>query len=126
MFAFDTPRPRRRPSLTPMIDVVFLLLVFFMLAARFGQDMSLTLTTAGGGESVWQGPPRLVELRAGGLLLNGVATDRTALVEALRPLLPAPDSPVLIRAGTGTDLGRVVALIDTLRDAGIGNLVVVE
>ncbi|NSY41645.1 biopolymer transporter ExbD, partial [Leisingera sp. ANG59] len=30
-------------SLTPMIDVVFLLLVFFMLASRFGMDTVLQL-----------------------------------------------------------------------------------
>ena len=35
MFTFEEPHKVRRPSLTPMIDVVFLLLVFFMLAARF-------------------------------------------------------------------------------------------
>ncbi|MEO0362761.1 MAG: biopolymer transporter ExbD, partial [Pseudomonadota bacterium] len=39
---FDLARaPRRRPSLTPMIDVVFLLLVFFMLAARFGVELAM-------------------------------------------------------------------------------------
>ena len=43
MLQFGPPRPRRKPSLTPMIDVVFLLLVFFMLAARFGQDVGLAL-----------------------------------------------------------------------------------
>ena len=48
MISFGPPRPARRPSLTPMIDVVFLLLVFFMLAARFGQDTRLPMSTAGG------------------------------------------------------------------------------
>jgi biopolymer transport protein ExbB len=42
------PRIRRRISLTPMIDVVFLLLVFFMLAARFGQDQALPLAIGTG------------------------------------------------------------------------------
>lgn len=35
-FRLGAPRRTRRPSLTPMIDAVFLLLVFFMLASRFG------------------------------------------------------------------------------------------
>lgn len=126
MFAFDTPRPRRRPSLTPMIDVVFLLLVFFMLAARFGQDMSLPLKTAGPGATEWQGPPRLIQITPDSVTLNGLPTDPAALADALQPLLPAADAPVLLRAAQGTDLGRMVALIDSLRAAGITNLVVVE
>lgn len=44
-----TSRPRRRPSLTPMIDVVFLLLVFFMLASRFGMDQVVEMPIASGG-----------------------------------------------------------------------------
>ena len=48
MFAFASHRPRRKPSLTPMIDVVFLLLVFFMLASRFGQDNILPLVAGTG------------------------------------------------------------------------------
>ena len=38
MIQLNTVIRRRRPSLTPMIDVVFLLLIFFMLVARFGVD----------------------------------------------------------------------------------------
>ena len=36
-------RKRRKPGLTPLIDVVFLLLVFFMLASRFDVEGSLPL-----------------------------------------------------------------------------------
>ncbi len=49
MFSFAPPRPsRRRPNLTPMIDVVFLLLVFFMLASQFGRPQALPLFGGGG------------------------------------------------------------------------------
>ena len=39
-------RPRRRMNLTPMIDVIFLLLVFFMMVSRFGGLHGLPLTMA--------------------------------------------------------------------------------
>ncbi len=41
---FERPSRRRRsPGLTPLIDVVFLLLVFFMLASRFDREALLPL-----------------------------------------------------------------------------------
>ncbi|MFC6760360.1 ExbD/TolR family protein [Sulfitobacter porphyrae] len=52
MFSFAIARPRRRPGLTPMIDVVFLLLVFFMLASRFGQDRALPLSAGAAQRSI--------------------------------------------------------------------------
>jgi len=109
-----------------MIDVVFLLLVFFMLAARFGQDMSLPLSTASGGEITWQGPPRLIEVAPKTLLLNGVPVARDTLATTLTPLMPEPDAPVLLRAGQKTDLARFVAVIDDLHAAGFTRLIIVE
>ncbi|MFT7594706.1 MAG: biopolymer transport protein ExbD [Paracoccaceae bacterium] len=126
MFAFAPQRPRRKPSLTPMIDVVFLLLVFFMLAARFGQDMSLPLSTAAGGHVAWDGAPRLITVQPETLLLNGAPIPPNALTTTLRPLMPTPDAPVLLRPAATTDLARLVAVIDALRAGGFTRLIVVE
>lgn len=41
-------RKRRQASLTPLIDVVFLLLVFFMLASRFDVEGTLPLLVQAG------------------------------------------------------------------------------
>ncbi len=126
MFAFAQPRPRRRPSLTPMIDVVFLLLVFFMLASRFGSENALPLTAGGAGDAPWQGPPRLVTVLPDRVTLNGVAVAPETLAERLAPLMPEPDAPVLVRGGEGANLARLVAVIDALRAAGLTRLVIVE
>lgn len=125
MFAFASHRPRRRPSLTPMIDVVFLLLVFFMLAARFGQDEAIKLT-AGSGSAAWVGAPRLLELRETGLLLNGAPVAADDLAAALGELMPASDAPVVVHATGRADLAALTALIDLLSGAGISNVVLVE
>jgi biopolymer transport protein ExbD len=116
--------PRRRASLTPMIDVVFLLLVFFMLSARFGQDLALPLMLPGAMTSPWEGPPRLVTVGAEGAALNGVPVPVSGLAAALAPLLPAPDAPVILRAGTGAALDDLVAVLDALRAGGIANAVI--
>ncbi|MCR8825761.1 ExbD/TolR family protein [Pseudosulfitobacter koreensis] len=123
MFAFGPIRPARRASLTPMIDVVFLLLVFFMLAARFGTDFALPLQTAGSG-AAYSGPPRLVEIASDGVTLNGVPVGDLAV--ALAPLMSAPDDVVVLRARGDATLQDLVRTLDALRGAGLTQLVVVE
>lgn len=125
MFAFGPERPRRRPSLTPMIDVVFLLLVFFMLASRFGHEELRELSLGGGAGAQWAGPPRLVDVAPGGARLNGVATDPAALGAALAPLMGSPADPVVVRAREGA-VQDLVAVLDALAAAGIGNLILLE
>jgi biopolymer transport protein ExbD len=125
MFSFAAPRTRRSPSLTPMIDVVFLLLVFFMLAARFGHDVGLPLTTAGNG-APYQGPPRLVQIGADAVQVNGITVALDGLADALAPLMQTPQDAVLLRAQEGADVQRLVTVIDTLRAAGLNQLIVVE
>ena len=122
--ADQIPR-RRRPSLTPMIDVVFLLLVFFMLAARFGQDMAVPVAAAGTG-APYQGPPRLIDVTPSGLALNGQPQDVEAVIAALPALMQSGSDPILLRARDGADLQRIVTLIEALQNAGFSQLVLVE
>lgn len=116
------PRPRRRVGLTPMIDVVFLILVFFMLAARFGLETQMPLVLASGGQAEAGPPPRVLDLARQGLQLDGIARSRD---EALA-LLAAEEGAVVLRPGEGVDVGMLVGLLDTLRAAGIGPVSVME
>ena len=125
MFAFGTDRPRRRPSLTPMIDVVFLLLVFFMLASRFGSEGALPLSVAGGAGEGWTGPPRLVEIAPDGLRLNGMAVSVEDLPARLAPLTETPDDPVVLR-GRGAALQDLVSVMERLQAEGFTRLMLVE
>lgn len=125
MFEFGADRPRRRPNLTPMIDVVFLLLVFFMLASRFGTDMSLPLTMAGQGTG-YSGPPRLVDVSPEALALNGAAIAPEALADALAALTEDPGDAIVLRAQGEATLQQVIAVMDVLKAAGFTRLVLVE
>ncbi len=117
-------RPRRRMNLTPMIDVVFLLLVFFMMVSRFGTEQGVALDLAGSGGAVWSGPPRLIELRADGVALNGVAMDADTLLAALVPLMAGPDDSVVLRAAEGSDMQGLLTLMDRLHGVGLTRLAV--
>ncbi|HKK30075.1 MAG TPA: biopolymer transporter ExbD [Alphaproteobacteria bacterium] len=116
---------RRRPSLTPMIDVVFLLLVFFMLTARFGGYQAAPVAL-GGGAGEWQGPPRLVTVGPDRLALNGEPIALSELSQALRPLLPDAAAPVVVRSEEDATLQRVMQVMDALRENGIATLVLAE
>jgi len=125
MFDLGGTRRRRRPSLTPMIDVVFLLLVFFMLAAQFGADRVVRIPLTGAGGS-YSGPPRLIDVLPGAVRLNGVAMDEDTLPDALGGLMDAPDDLLIMRGREGATLQRVIDLTDRLRAAGMTNTVLVE
>jgi len=125
MFAFATPRRSRKPSLTPMIDVVFLLLVFFMLASQFGRDAAVRLSGAGAG-AAYSGPPRLIDIAPDGLTLNGLGIDIAGLPEALIPLTQDPGDTVILRGKDGATLQRLLDVAQALQTAGFANLVVVE
>ncbi|MDB6177190.1 biopolymer transporter ExbD [Paracoccus sp. Z330] len=122
--------PRRHPrrmSLTPMIDVVFLLLIFFMLSSRFGMDAVLPI--AGGAEgaaSEWQGAPRLVDITPDAVSLNGTQTDPAELVNALKALMPEDGGAVVLRAREDADLQRMVEIMDHLQAGGLSNLILIE
>ena len=125
MLRFATPRARRKPSLTPMIDVVFLLLVFFMLASQFGREAVVPLSVGGGGGG-YSGPPRLVEIAPEGVTLNGVEMREAALVAALSDLTEHPGNTIVLRAGDETRLQRLVDVAERLRAAGFTALAIVE
>ena len=101
MIQLNTVIRRRRPSLTPMIDVVFLLLIFFMLVARFGVDkvIDINLPSALGQSSQYEGAPRLVEIKSGNTVsLNGTQISLDQLSSKLSQLMPSPNALIIVRS----------------------------
>lgn len=127
--ALRLPRParaRRQPSLTPMIDVVFLLLVFFMLASRFGQEAAVTVSGAGAGAAPPSGAPRLIDVHPDGVRLNGVAIAPEGLPTALARLTDSHGDLIVLRSRDGASLQRVMDVLGPLAAAGFTGLALAE
>ncbi|WP_420347658.1 ExbD/TolR family protein [Pelagibius sp.] len=113
-------RRRALVSLTPLIDVVFILLVFFMLASSFldwrAIDLSAPARTSAG--AAMEGA-LLVEVLPARLRLSGevLSIDTLATRVAARAR-EAPDQRVLVRPAEGVALQRVVQILDRLAAAG--------
>ena len=111
-------------DMTPLIDVVFLLLIFFMLTASFtqAQRLKVELPKAEQGEAV-KDPAKdwVIEIDAqGNYALNGEALAGDQLTLRLRELPERTDDTViLIRADAKTEHQAVVQALDAARAAGL-------
>ncbi|PIB24253.1 indolepyruvate ferredoxin oxidoreductase [Amylibacter kogurei] len=120
-------RRRRRPSLTPMIDVVFLLLVFFMLASQFGKDQAVTLPILGGDAGAkYTGPPRLITVMRDQIQLNGATMGLTSVIEQLQTLTTGPDDIIVLRGGDDANAQDMLDIFNALQGAGFSTVVMVE
>ena len=125
MIQLNTINRRRRPSLTPMIDGVFLLLIFFMLVARFGVDnvIDINLPAARGQNVQYEGPPRLIEIKSGNIVaLNGFAIPLDQLVDKLTALMPSPNALVFLRSSAEANTQDLLNILLHLKSEKITNV----
>jgi biopolymer transport protein TolR len=112
-------------NVTPLVDVMLVLLVIFMVTAPIiqqGVNVDLPKTRAAGLAS--QGDPLVVGLTKNGTIyLN----DNPIALADLRAKLVAiaqasPDRPLLLRADRSVPYGDVVGVIAAIKEAGIAKL----
>ncbi|HET8729196.1 MAG TPA: biopolymer transporter ExbD [Alphaproteobacteria bacterium] len=122
---FEAPRQRRRIiSLTPLIDVVFILLVFFMLATSFDDWRSISLDPpAAAARGTGMEGAVLVRIGDEGIDVNGVPVAADALGREVGTLITGdPEARVLIQPASEVPLQRIVTVVDQLALAGITNV----
>ena len=114
-------RKRSLISLTPLIDVVFILLIFFMLASNFLQFRSFELSAAGPSVSRSERPSGLVvAITPDGLRLDGRPVTLDALPAGVtQALAGTPGRSVLVRPAQGVPLQQAIEVLDVLRGAGV-------
>lgn len=114
--ALDAPEWQRRPvALTPLIDVIFLLLLFFMLSSTFTRFAEIPLMNTGSGAADATAP-LFVQLRPEEVALNGVVMPLNALPGAITSASSASASSTLLVTQSGDVTSqRLVDLLTLLR-----------
>jgi len=115
-------------ELAPMIDVVFLLLIFFIVTwqfARFERDMDISVPAA---EEVSEDDRTVGEIivnvrEDGTVVLNAQELELDELLEKLLAIASAyPDQAVILRGSAEADFQKIVSVLDQIKKAGIWNV----
>lgn len=122
-------RPRRRDEddgILPLVNIVFLLLIFFMVAGRLAASDPFGVEparSAAEGEAP-PGPPLILLGADGRLALDGAEMEEQALVEAVAARVAARRAAggaaeARLKADGGAEAAALVALLGKLKAAGV-------
>ena len=113
--------PKRKVSLTPLIDVVFILLLFFMLASSFIEWREIDLNVAGNKSTKQQNhQPLLVRVTHDGLIFKGKQLSSQAFIEKMNILLQDnAELSVVLQPHASVPLQQLVTLLDQMREQGV-------
>ena len=113
-------------DVTPLIDVVFLLLIFFMVSTTFEHNSEINITLPSSSKEVTEAKPNAVNVgldAQGNVYINDKAlvnaqleTIKTALSDALVGL---NDPPLIISADAEATHQSVVRVMDAARQLGL-------
>ena len=108
------------PNLTPLVDVVFLLIIFFLVTTEFlpiSRQFKIALPESEYTEESLRTGKNILEIDETGILaLNGKLINQNQLKKALGSL--DPQRPFLIRADKKTPYGMVVQIMGICRNLG--------
>ena len=109
------------PDLTPLINCMFLLLVFFMVATTFVNPKGLSVDLPGGeSESRATKDMNIVIDQDQTIQVNGAVTDKGRLAEKIRQVMQADNTKnVILEASRSVPHGYVVQVMDIARGQGI-------
>ncbi len=123
---FSEKQSQRRVTLdmSPMMDIVFLLLIFFLVTSTFLPDAGMDLelpksTTATPSEMA---PTMISVAEDGAVQLDGEAITVEELEQRVAALPEADRQRITVRADARVDYGVIVRIIDALRNAGVTEL----
>ena len=110
------------PNITPMLDVVFILLIFFIVTANFIKEPGLEINRPDSETSeITENAAILIAIGAAGeIYMDGRRIDvRQVKANVIRLLAENPQGSVVIQADVKSTAEKIVAVMDEVREAGV-------
>ncbi len=109
-------------DMTPMLDIVFIMLIFFIVTSSFIKESGITVNTPSASSAAEQ--PRgniLIAVSPNGeIWIDRQHVDVRAVRAAVeRMLVDQPDSTVVVQADRDSRSGLVIQVMDQVRLAGV-------
>lgn len=123
-----TTRKPRQVALIPLIDVMFVLLLFFMIAGHLEviSPLPVMLPEADSGQLLDEGPVKVSMATDGRILVNeGMFNSSTVQSELSRQLVNNKERIITIKADANLEANKLVTLLEQVRQAGGVNLSIV-
>lgn len=113
-------------DLTPMIDMVFILLIFFLVTASFSKMNAIDIQRPDGATNDLSGSVSLVVAvdAENGIWLEGEPVDISQVRSQVKSLSSSDHTSVVINADKTVNTGRLIAVLDQIRLAGVDNVAV--
>lgn len=123
-FKRHTKIKRGALDIAPLIDVVFLLLIFFMLTSSFVSQpgIKVHLPKAITGEMLSKNVTVITITQGNKIFLDNKRVDFKNLKDELKEITKDKENALLIKADAGAFLGHVVKVWDLCRELGISQV----
>ena len=123
-----TSRPRQKVviPLTPLIDIVFLMLIYFLLTTNFMVEEGVNIKLPQAKASAPQIEEEITVYidQEGRILLKNKEVSLPKLFDALKELIGEnPEKVVMVKADRSVTVDKVVKVMDVAKAAGAGRLV---
>lgn len=117
-------RSVNRISLTPLIDIVFILLIFFILETNFLpiREVGLNLSETRLSGQVSSRVLDIEVMESGKIWVEGRALMIDALAGFMEQKQLSPESSVIITAADGVPLQMMISVIDVVQESGTSRL----
>ncbi|MDX5592421.1 biopolymer transporter ExbD [Pseudovibrio sp. SPO723] len=115
----NTRRRSRAPSLTSLIDVIFLLLMFFMLASTFSIYQRLDVSSGASGESEHAQKPVIIRVQNAELVVvDGIEVSAEGLGAHLAEMDLATTQLIAVLPESESVVQDVVSVLELVTNAG--------